>query len=145
MSSSYQIYRSTTIGLALDDTLQELVHRQILTSALVPYILNVFDEIINEKLTYRSIKGKKEVCLVFKGHLLSYRSCDQVWTLLFDSLIFTSNTDPLWKLCLTSQHDKIKIITCPIKKSTLFNTEQITKHENDLDIKSKSYKKYKST
>jgi transcription initiation factor TFIIA small subunit len=125
MSSVYQIYRSTTIGLALDDTLRELVHRQILTPRVVHYILGVFDHIINQKLSSRSIKGKKESCLVFEGHLLSYRACDQVWTLLFDSLTFTSNTDSLWKMTFTGQDNKIKIITCPATKLILSNTEEI--------------------
>ncbi|CAF1015386.1 unnamed protein product [Rotaria sordida] len=145
MSSAYQIYRSTTIGLALDDTLHELVHRQILSSRIVHYILNVFDEIINKKLTCQSIKGKKEGCLSFKGHLLSYRSCDQVWTLLFNSFILTSNIDSLSNISLTIQNNKIKIITCPSNKSNLSNTQQITTNEDDLEIKSKSSKKFKST
>jgi transcription initiation factor TFIIA small subunit len=142
MSSAYQIYRSTTVGLALDDTLRELVHRQILLPRIVHYILDVFDQIINQKLTSQSVKGKKESCLLFKGHLLSYRSCDQVWTLLFDSLIFTSNTDSLWKM---TQDKKIKIITCPATKLTLSNAEQIMINEDHLKIKSKTCKKFKST
>jgi transcription initiation factor TFIIA small subunit len=145
MSSAYQIYRSTTIGLALDDTLRELVHRQILLPRIVHYILGVFDQIINQKLTYQSSKEKKEFCLLFKGHLLSYRACDQVWTLLFDSLTFTSNTDSLWKMTLSGQNKKIKIITCPTIKSTLPNNEQIMTNEDHLEIRSKTCKKFKST
>jgi transcription initiation factor TFIIA small subunit len=145
MSSAYQIYRSTTVGLALDDTLRELVHRQILLPRVVHYILDVFDQIINQKLTSQSVKGKKESCLLFKGHLLSYRACDQVWTLLFDSLTFTSNTDSLWKMTLNGQDNKIKIITCPATKLTLSNTEQIMTNEDDLKIRSKTCKKFKST
>ncbi|CAF1245310.1 unnamed protein product [Adineta steineri] len=91
----------TTIGLALDDTLRELLRRQILTSRVVHYILGVFDYIINQKLNSQSVKERKGSNLIFKGHLRSYRGCDQVWTLLFDSLTFTSNTDPSWKINLT--------------------------------------------
>ncbi|CAF4015991.1 unnamed protein product [Adineta steineri] len=39
------------------------------------------------------------ICL--RSHLRSYRGCDQVWTLLFDSLTSTSNTDSSWKINLT--------------------------------------------
>jgi transcription initiation factor TFIIA small subunit len=113
---SYEIYRSTTIGSTLDETLCELVHRQIITPSIVHYILNIFDKIITQKLIYQSIKGKKESSLQLKGHLLSYRSCDQVWTLLFDSLIFTSNVDSHWKIILNNQ--KLKIITCPTISTT---------------------------
>jgi transcription initiation factor TFIIA small subunit len=118
MSSAYEIYRSTTIGLALDDTLHELVHRQILTPPIVQYILGVFDRIISQKLSFQSVKGKKESCLTFKGHLLSYRACDQVWTFVFDSLIFTSNTNTSTNI---NQNKKIKIISCPETKLTLSN------------------------
>ena len=144
MSSVYQIYRSTTIGLALDDTLRELVQRQIFTPRIVHYIFEIFDQIINQKLTSRSVKGKKECCLVFKGHLSSYRACDQVWTLLFDSLIFTSNTDSSWKMTLTSENDKVKIITCPATKLTSSVTEKLTTTEDHTEIKSKTLKKFKT-
>jgi hypothetical protein len=118
----------------------------ILTPRVVQYILDVFDQIINQKLTSPSVKGKKESsCLVFKGHLLSYRACDEVWTLLFDSLTFTSNTDSLWKMTLSNQNDKIKIITCPATKLTLSHTEQRTTNEDNHQIKPKTCKKFKST
>jgi len=129
MSSVYQIYRSTTIGSTLDDTLRELVHRQIITQSIVHYILNIFDQIISQKLISQS---KKESSLIFKGHLLSYRSCDQVWTFIFDSLRFTSNIHSI-------KNQKIKIITCPTISQSLTNNQDHTK------IKSKSYKKFKST
>ena len=145
MSSAYQIYRSTTIGLTLVDTLDELVYRQIFTPRIVHYILHVFDEIINQKLTSRSMKGRKESYLIFKGHLLSYRACDQVWTLLFDSLTFTSNADSSWKITLTGKKDKIKIIACPATKLTLSHTEQLSTDEDELDTKSRTRKKLKTT
>ncbi|CAF4338543.1 unnamed protein product, partial [Adineta steineri] len=91
----------TTIGLALEDTLREFLRRQILTSRVVHYILGVFDYIINQKLNSQSVKERKGTNLIFKGHLRSYRGCDQVWTLLSDSLTLTSNTDPSWKTNLT--------------------------------------------
>ncbi|CAF3494300.1 unnamed protein product, partial [Rotaria socialis] len=114
-------------------------------SRAVDFIFNVFDEIINEKLIFRPVKEKPEACLSFNSHLLSYRSCDQVWTLLFDSLILTStNKDSSWKMNLANQSNKIKIISCPATKLTLSNSEQITTDENDFKIKSKSLKKFKS-
>ena len=116
MTSAYQIYRSTTIGLALDEALEEFVQRQVFTPRIASYILNVFDDVINQKLTCQSSKRKNESCLIFKGHLLSYRSCDQVWTLLFNRLTFTSNGNSSFKVTLTSQNDKIKIIACPVLK-----------------------------
>ena len=116
-SSVYEIYRSTTIGTTLDETLDELVHRQVISPSIVDYILNIFDKIISEKLISQPIKGKKESSLILKGHLLSYRSCDQVWTLLFDSLTLTSNMDLNWKINLNNQ--KLKIISCPTISTTL--------------------------
>ena len=118
MSSVYQIYRSTTLGSTLEETLRELVHRQIITPRIVHYILAVFDRIITEKFDSLSTKGKSQSSLIFKGHLLSYRACDQVWTLLFDSLTFTSNTDSSWKISfILDQLKKIKIIACPTTNS----------------------------
>jgi transcription initiation factor TFIIA small subunit len=143
-SSVYQIYRSTTIGIALDNTLRELTNRQILTPRVVQYILGVFDQIINQKLTSLSVKEKPEFCFFFKGHRLSYRACDQAWTLLFDSLTFTSKTDPLWKMTLIGQNKKIKIIACPATKLSSPNTEQSTTNEDHHEIKSKRLKKFKS-
>jgi hypothetical protein len=64
-----------------------------------------------------------------------------MWTLLFDSLTFTSNTDPLWKMSLTDQNNKIKIITCPATKLSLLNNDQITTNEDHREIKSKPCKK----
>ena len=143
-SSVYQIYRSTTIGIALDNTLGELTNRQILTPRVVQYILGVFDQIINQKLISLSVKEKEELCFLFKGHLLSYRACDQAWTLLFDSLTFTLKTDPLWNMTLTGQNKKIKIIACPATKLSSSNTEQSTTNEDHHEIKSKRFKKFKS-
>ena len=145
MSSAYQIYRSTTIGSTLEDTLRELVHRQIITSRVVQYILGVFDRVISEKLTSLSVKGKNESSLIFKGHLLSYRACDQVWTLLFDSLTLTSNTDPSWKITLNGQAEKIQIITCPKTNLPSSNLQQSTTNDDHLHVKSKTHKKFKST
>lgn len=140
MSSAYQIYRSITIGLTLDETLHELLDRQIIIPRISQYILNVFDKIISQKLIIQSCKGKKESSLIFKGHLLSYRACDQVWTLVFDSLIFTSNTDPLWKINLIGQNNKIKIITCPTIQINSSNNQQLTTNQNDCYTKSKKFK-----
>ena len=144
MSSVYEIYRSTTIGSTLDDTLRELLHRQIITPRIVHYILNVFDQIISQKLSSQSDKGKKESSLIFKGHLLSYRACDQVWTLLFDSLTFTSNTDPHWKIIFNGQTNKIKIITCPLKNLTSTNVQQSIENQHHSNTKSQTHKKFKS-
>ena len=79
MSSVYQIYRSTTLGSTLEETLRELVHRQIITPRIVHYILAVFDRIITEKFDSLSTKGKSQSSLIFKGHLLLYRASDQVY------------------------------------------------------------------
>src|ERR1700722_8698242 len=113
MSSDYQIYRSTSISLALEDTLHELVDRQVLTSRSVQLILSAFDRTINRTLATLAAKDKKQASLLCNGHLLSYRACDQVWTLVFDSLTLTSTSDPSWTINLNGENDKIKIITCP--------------------------------
>ena len=134
MSSVYQIYRSTTLGTTLEETLRELVHRQMITPRIVHYILGVFDRIISEKLNSVSTKGKNQPSLIFKGHLLSYRACDQVWTLIFDSLILTSNTDSSFNISLNGQSEKIKIIACPATSNSQDH------HQNQ----SVSHKKFKS-
>lgn len=134
MSSVYQIYRSTTLGTTLEETLRELVHRQIITPRIVHYILGVFDRIISEKLNSGSTKGKNQSSLLFKGHLLSYRACDLVWTLIFDSLTITSNTDPAFNIRLYGQAEKIKVIACPATPNS----------QDQRQISSVSHKKFKS-
>ncbi|CAF1043385.1 unnamed protein product [Adineta ricciae] len=136
MSSVYQIYRSTTIGLALDETLHEFGRRQMFTPRIVHYILNIFDYIINEKLSFSSNQDKKSCCLIFKGHLLSYRSCDQVWTLLFDSITLTSTMDSSWKITLIDKKQKVKIIACPTTNPP---------NRNVFSFQMKPSKRFKST
>lgn len=41
----------------------------------------------------------------FKGHLHTYRYCDNVWTFILEDAVFRTDTD-------TVQVDRVKIVAC---------------------------------
>lgn len=53
---SYQLYRKSTIGLALQDTLDECVHDGTIPSALAMKIYRQFDKSVAEQLRKTSTK-----------------------------------------------------------------------------------------
>ncbi|CAF0988029.1 unnamed protein product [Didymodactylos carnosus] len=102
----YQMYRSTTIGIALEESLQDMLKRHTINQRSSQKILQEFDRSMNITLTQRTSNY-----LTFKAKLLSYRACDQVWTLVFKNIDLDSY-DCLWaKYC-----DKIKFIAAPALK-----------------------------
>jgi hypothetical protein len=48
-------------------------------------------------------------------------------------------------MTITGHNGKVKIITCPATKLTSSTNEQIITNEDDIQIKSKTSKKFKST
>lgn len=92
---SYQLYRNTTIGNALQETLEEEIRNGLISHQLaskgelkcfqgiIKYIseitvLEQFDKSINTALS-----SKVKNCITFRaGKLQTYRFCDNVWTLM---------------------------------------------------------------
>ncbi|CAF1254802.1 unnamed protein product [Didymodactylos carnosus] len=103
--STYQIYRNTTLGVTLQDTLDEMISQGSLTEQAAGKVLSEFDRAINVALEKRTNKKCN-----FQGKLSTYRFCDNVWTLVLKEFTVkdpsnSSNSPPL-------HVDKVKIVAC---------------------------------
>ncbi|KAL8946658.1 MAG: hypothetical protein Q9222_006980 [Ikaeria aurantiellina] len=102
---AYELYRRSSIGTTLIDSLDELVHLGRIEPQLAMKILQNFDRIVTDVLAER-VKAR----LTFKGHLDTYRFCDEVWTFLIKDVNFKlDNQNPITA-------DKIKIVSCNSKR-----------------------------
>ncbi|XP_013411084.1 transcription initiation factor IIA subunit 2 [Lingula anatina] len=97
---SYQLYRNTTLGNTLQESLDELIQCGQITPQLALKVLLQFDKAINNALATR-VKSK----LTFKGHLNTYRFCDNVWTFVLNDVDFREVTEVV-------KVDKVKIVAC---------------------------------
>ncbi|DAA73958.1 TPA_exp: hypothetical protein A8136_3944 [Trichophyton benhamiae CBS 112371] len=79
----YELYRGSSIGLSLTDTLDDLINEGRIEPQLAMKILSNFDRVITEVLA-----DKVKCKLSFKGHLDTYRFCDEVWTFLVKDVTF---------------------------------------------------------
>lgn len=105
---SYQLYRNTTLGNTLQESLDELIQCGQITTQLALKILLQFDKAINNALANR-VKTR----LTFKaGHLDTYRFCDNVWTFVLKDVEFRE-VQELVKV------DKVKIVACDGKGSSV--------------------------
>ena len=119
-SNNYQLYRATTIGEALKETLDEFTGDEAITEHLAKRILLNFDRAINKKLAIQT-KNKQhfKVCLLkFKlfcksfvlfqaNKLKCYRLCDNVWTLV---MVDVEIKDHDTHIARKVQH--LKIVAC---------------------------------
>uniref|UniRef100_A0A9F2AYE2 Transcription initiation factor IIA subunit 2 n=1 Tax=Oncorhynchus mykiss TaxID=8022 RepID=A0A9F2AYE2_ONCMY len=96
---AYQLYRNTTLGNSLQESLDELIQTQQITPQLALQVLLQFDKAINTALANR-VRNRVN----FKGSLNTYRFCDNVWTFVLNDVEFREVTD-LVKV------DKVKIVT----------------------------------
>ncbi|KAM4064660.1 transcription initiation factor IIA, gamma subunit [Hirsutella rhossiliensis] len=104
--SFYELYRRSSIGLALTDTLDDLISDDRINPQLAMKILGNFDQAITETLQ-KSVKSR----LQFKGSLDTYRFCDEVWTFLIRNVTFKMDNGSQ-----SVQADKVKIVSCNAKK-----------------------------
>eukprot|EP00897_Mesotaenium_endlicherianum_P008715 jgi/Mesen1/7872/ME000042S07315 len=101
--TSYEIYRKSTIGMSLTDALDELVMNGSISPVLAVKILTQFDKSMSETLSTK-VKAKTS----FKGHLHTYRFCDNVWTFILENATFKTDGE-------VQQVDRIKIVSCDAK------------------------------
>ncbi|CAG8524789.1 16204_t:CDS:2 [Funneliformis caledonium] len=93
------------IGIALTDSLDELIQKEKITPQLAMKVLVQFDKSITEALDTK-VRNKA----TFKaGHLHTYRFCDEVWTFIIKNPNFKLESDQVLV-------DKIKIVACNSKK-----------------------------
>ena len=103
---SYQLYRNTTLGHTLQESLDELIQCGQITPQLALKVLLQFDKAINQALANR-VKNR----INFKGKLNTYRFCDNVWTFVLNDVEFREMQE-------VTQVDKVKIVACDGKSSS---------------------------
>ncbi|KAG2471206.1 BNIP2 protein, partial [Polypterus senegalus] len=106
LEMAYQLYRNTTLGNSLQESLDELIQTQQITPQLALQVLLQFDKAINTALAHR-VRNRVN----FRGSLNTYRFCDNVWTFVLNDVEFREVTD-LVKV------DKVKIVACDGKTLT---------------------------
>ncbi|CAF0734130.1 unnamed protein product [Rotaria sordida] len=115
--ANYQLYRNTTLGVTLQDTLEEMISQGALTDQAAGKVLSEFDRSINLALDKRINKK-----IQFSGKLSTYRFCDNVWTLVLkDFSVKDPNQSQHNTTAPTSQippADKVKIVACDGKSAT---------------------------
>nr|XP_008538169.1 PREDICTED: transcription initiation factor IIA subunit 2 isoform X1 [Equus przewalskii] len=122
---AYQLYRNTTLGNSLQESLDELIQRsslrgcvtftfsqsQQITPQLALQVLLQFDKAINSALAQR-VRNRVN----FRGSLNTYRFCDNVWTFVLNDVEFREVTELI-------KVDKVKIVACD-GKSNGYHTGQ---------------------
>jgi len=100
----YELYRGTSIGLALADTLDDLISSRRIEPQLAMRIMANFDQSI------ATVLGEKvKARMNFKGHLDVYRFCDEVWTFVIKDVKFKLDNSQ------TIDAEKVKIVACQSK------------------------------
>lgn len=94
----YELYRKTTIGITLIESLDNLILDQRIQPQLALKILSNFDRIITDRIK-EDLKAK----LSFKGHLHIYRFCDDVWTFVLKDVTIKLENDVV-------HADKVEIV-----------------------------------
>ncbi|KAG9536044.1 hypothetical protein KCU77_g6640, partial [Aureobasidium melanogenum] len=76
-SMYHEMYRNASIGGTLADTLDDLISSRRIEPQLAIKIMTNFDKAIAQVLSEK-VKAR----MSFKGHLDTYRFCDDVWTFI---------------------------------------------------------------
>ena len=99
---SRQMYRRTTLGLALQDSLDQLIQSQKMTEEQAQQILLRFDQDMSAALAHRL--GNR---MTIRGNIGSYRLVESVWTLILNGVEFKDREQRH-----TIRADKVKIVAC---------------------------------
>eukprot|EP00244_Chara_vulgaris_P000884 TRINITY_DN11466_c1_g1_i2.p2 TRINITY_DN11466_c1_g1~~TRINITY_DN11466_c1_g1_i2.p2 ORF type:complete len:107 (+),score=18.54 TRINITY_DN11466_c1_g1_i2:365-685(+) len=99
----YELYRKSTIGSCLLQAVDELVMSGQISPDLAVKIALQFDKSMNEALQTK-IKSKT----VFRGHLHTYRFCDNVWTFILEDGLFKTDNEQI-------NVERVKIVACDAK------------------------------
>ncbi|KAJ9501378.1 Transcription initiation factor IIA subunit 2 [Exophiala xenobiotica] len=118
----YELYRGSSIGEALIDTIDDLINDGRIEPQLAMKILANFDrsiadtlaEKVKSRLTFKVGQTlscvSREILRSIQGHLETYRFCDDVWTFLVKNVKFKSDGGQEFHA------DKVKIVSCNSKK-----------------------------
>lgn len=89
------------MGIGLADTLDSLISSNEITPQLAVRIMERYDKVVCEVLS-KQVKAKAS----FKGHLHTYRNCDDVWTFYARNCVLKMEGNE------TVSVPKLKIISC---------------------------------
>nr|CAG4649029.1 EOG090X0L7F [Polyphemus pediculus] len=107
---AYQLYRNTTLGNTLQESLDELIQYGQITPQLALKVLLQFDRSMNKALAEK-VKNR----LTFKaGKLHTYRFCDNVWTFLLSEVEFRDIQE-------LAKGETVKIVACDGKSIIYFH------------------------
>lgn len=112
---NYQLYRETTLGQTLQDTLDELISGGKLNNNLAARVLREFDKAISVAL---ELKVKNRLSIKC-SKLRTYRFCDNVWTLLLKDAEFREVQEII-------RVDWVKIVACDGKSAALAREDILT-------------------
>ncbi|GER36373.1 transcription initiation factor IIA subunit 2 [Striga asiatica] len=98
--ATFELYRRSTIGMCLTETLDQMVSSGVLTPELAIQVLIQFDKSMTEALE-SEVKSKVSI----KGHLHTYRFCDNVWTFILQNVQLKSEEGQ-------ETVDAVKIVAC---------------------------------
>ncbi|KAI3920133.1 hypothetical protein MKW98_001389 [Papaver atlanticum] len=101
--ATFELYRRSTIGMCLTETLDEMVSNGTLSPELAIQVLIQFDKSMTEALETQ-VKSK----VTIKGHLHTYRFCDNVWTFILQDALFKNEE-------CQENVGKVKIVACDSK------------------------------
>ncbi|XAR52738.1 hypothetical protein NMG60_11020959 [Bertholletia excelsa] len=104
--ATFELYRRSTIGMCLTETLDEMVSAGVLSPELAIQVLVQFDKSMTEALDSQ-VKSKVSI----KGHLHTYRFCDNVWTFILHNATFKIDDSP-------ENVGSVKIVACDSKLLT---------------------------
>ncbi|XP_059461656.1 transcription initiation factor IIA subunit 2 [Corylus avellana] len=104
--ATFELYRRSTIGMCLTDTLDEMVQNGTLRPELAFQVLVQFDKSMTEALE-NQVKSK----VTIKGHLHTYRFCDNVWTFILQNATFKHEE-------CQENVGRVKIVACDSKLLT---------------------------
>lgn len=105
---NYQLYRETTLGQTLQDTLDELISGGKLNNNLAARVLREFDKAISVALEHKVRNRLTIKC----NRLRTYRFCDNVWTLLLKDAEFREVQELI-------RVDWVKIVACDGKSALM--------------------------
>lgn len=103
---NYQLYRETTPGQTLQDTLDEMIADGKLNHNQAARILHEFDKTINVALEQKVRNRVTIKC----NRLRTYRFCDNVWTLLLKGVELREHQEVL-------HVEWVKIVACDGKSA----------------------------
>lgn len=105
---NYELYRKTTLGQTLEDSLDELIALGKLNENLAGRVLREFDKAISSALESKVRNRITIKC----NKLKTYRFCDNVWTLLLRDAEFRETQDII-------RVDWVKIVACDGKTAPM--------------------------